>query len=130
MKLSIFTLLLCTVFIFASCSKDDLLKNKDVKKYDKKEALCTWDESKVSDPALWDKYTITPLINDESCDCITSGEIKYVEKNGDLVYIIHYGKGECDNLAYLEKTNCSYGNCKDKKTEKCEFELDCTPGGK
>ena len=134
MKSSIFTLFICTIFILASCGKSDLLKDKDAKKdYDKKEKevdFCTWDGSLVSDPALWNKYVTIPTFHDEDCGCITSGEVKYVEKNGYQVYIVHYGKGECDNIAYLEKTSCPTGECKDKKTEKCAFELDCTPSGK
>ncbi len=94
------------------------------KSCEKNDATCEWDGTKVADSAIWDKYIVEPLITDEQCGCIVSGVVKYVEKAGKTVFIEYYGKGECDEWAYL--VICYDGNCKDKKTEKCKFKLNCT----
>ena len=88
--------------------------------------VCDWDGSKVADPAVWEAYIVEPIVTSEDCGgCIVSGVVKYVKINTDFAYVIYYGKGECDEWAYLVT---HYGATSDKKEEKCKFKLDCDSG--
>jgi len=87
--------------------------------------ICDWDGSKVADPAVWEEHIVEPLVTSEECgDCIVSGVVKYVKINTDFAYVIYYGKGECDEWAWLV---AQYGTS--KKTEKCKFKLACSTEG-
>ena len=94
----------------------------DGKGDDKDEKVCAWDDSKVSDPAVWEKHIVEPLVTGEDCgDCIVSGVVKYSKINTDFAYVIYYGKGECDNWAYL----VTHYDASGKKVEKCKIKLNC-----
>jgi hypothetical protein len=87
--------------------------------------VCDWDGSKVADPAVWEEHIVEPLVTNEECGgCIVGGVVKYVKTNTDFAYVIYYGKGECDEWAYL----VTYYGASDKKGEKCNFKLDCDSG--
>ena len=89
--------------------------------------VCEWDGSKVSDPDVWEEYIVEPLVTDEACGgCTVAGVVRYVKIDSDFAYEIYYGKGECDEWAYL----VTYYDADDKKVEKCKFKLDCDPCGK
>ncbi len=124
MKLSILSLFVFSLFVFSSCQKDGL--NKKDKDFDKDElSVCAWDGSKVSDTAIWEEYIVEPVVTNDECGCPVEGIVKYVKINTDFAYVIYYGKGECDEWAYL----VTYYDGDSKKTEKCKFQLDCDPGG-
>jgi hypothetical protein len=70
-----------------------------------------------------EKIVVEPLVIDQSCGCVVSGLVKYLE-NGKTVALINYGKGECDTWA--TKQICFDGKCDHKKAKCCKFELDCS----
>lgn len=75
---------------------------------------------------LKSKYIYEPLVIDETCNCIVSGKVKYLE-DCETVALVDYGNGECDNIA--TKTVCKNGNCEAKAgayTEEFEFNCDET----
>ncbi len=90
------------------------------------ESICEWDGSKVADPEVWEEYIVEPLVINEECGgCIVEGVVKYVKIDTDFAYVIYYGKGECDEWAYL----VTYYDGDEKKAKKCKFKLDCDPEG-
>ncbi len=121
---------LLILFTLGSCAKDDLDK-KDYQK-DKKEEIvkdCKWDASEVSDPAIWAEYVVEPIVTSEECgNCIIGGVVKYHKIDTEFAYVIYYGKGECDNEAYLA-TYYDYKKDKGKKVDKCLVTLECEIGG-
>lgn len=95
----------------------------DCKKDELKE--CEWDDAKVSDTTIWEEHIVEPLVTSEECgDCIVDGIVKYVKIDTEFAYVIYYGKGECDQWAYL----VTYFEEEDKKVEKCKFKLACDTG--
>ncbi len=87
--------------------------------------VCEWDGSKVSDLAIWEEHIVEPIVTNDDCGgCIVEGVVKYVKIGTDFAYVIYYGKGECDEWAYLVTY---YGKDEDK-AEKCKIELDCDSG--
>jgi hypothetical protein len=125
MKRSIFSLFVSAFLIFSACQKDETYKkDKDYDKDKNELTICDWDGSKVADTEIWEEYIVEPLVTSEACgSCIVEGIVKYVKINTDFAYVIYYGKGECDNWAYL----VTYYDGESKKTEKCKFQLDCDP---
>lgn len=99
---------------FLACEKEGLGK----KEVDKEIATCEWDAAKVADATIWKEYLVEPLVTSEACGCIVSGEVKYLKIGTDFAYVIYYGKGECDNTAYLVTYD-------DKKEKKCKFTQEC-----
>ena len=71
------------------------------------------------------KFIYEPIIISEDCNCIVSGKVKYL-KDCKTVALIHYGNGECNNLA--TKIICENGNCFDKNQNPImsfEYSIDC-----
>jgi hypothetical protein len=65
---------------------------------------------------------IKPLVTSEECNCIISGEVKYL-KDGKTIALVSYGNGACDDIA--EKVLCVDGNCDNSDAVKCFFTLKC-----
>lgn len=79
--------------------------------------------SKKEDCGLKSKYIYEPIVFDESCNCIVSGKVKYLE-NCKTASLIDYGNGECDNIA--TRTICINGKCEISAGAYIEeFEIDC-----
>lgn len=123
MKFSTISICIITLIAFTSCQKENLEKEKKGA-FEKELAICTWDNTEVEDETVWEEYIIEPIVSAEGCDCITDGVVKYVKTGTDFAYVIYYGKGECDQWAYL----VTYHDGDDKKEEKCKFEMDCEGG--
>ena len=129
MKLSILSFFMLSMLMFSSCQKGDDIKNdklKETKDWDSEKdmddvGICEWDGSKVSDLEIWEEYIVEELVTNEECGCIVEGVVKYVKIDTDFAFEIYYGKGECDNWAYL----VTYYEGDDKKIKKCKFEMDC-----
>ena len=109
MKLFIYIWIL--VICSLSCSKENIFEIS-------KEAGCEkWDG--------YHKFIYDPIIVDENCNCIVAGKVKYLY-NCETKALVHYGNGECDNIAL--KISCKDGNCYDKFGNPClvqEFTINC-----
>ena len=71
------------------------------------------------------KFIYDPIIVDDECNCIVAGKVKYLH-NCETKALVHYGSGECDNMAL--KIFCKDGNCFDKNGnphEVHEFTFEC-----
>ena len=71
------------------------------------------------------KFVYEPIVVSGDCNCIISGKVKYL-KDCKTVALVHYGDGECDNLA--TKIICENGNCFDKydaPIKSYEYKIDC-----
>ena len=62
----------------------------------------------------WEKNIVNPIIKLDDCDCPVAGTIELI-KDGDIIAIIDFGNGLCDNLANKMVDDETY-----------EFEMDCT----
>ncbi len=120
MKLSNLSFFVLSLFMFYSCNKGDDIKEEAIK--DDLE-ICEWDGTKVSDTDIWEEYIVEPLVTNDECGCIVGGVVKYVKIGSDFAFMIYYGKGECNNWAYL----VTYYDDDVKKAKKCKFQMDCTP---
>jgi len=97
--------LILIVFLFSSCCK---LKKEHCNKY-----------------SGYHKFIYDPIVVSEDCNCIVSGKVKYL-KDCKTIALIHYGEGECDNIA--TKIICENGECFDKydqPLESYEFSIKC-----
>ena len=68
---------------------------------------------------------LSAIIVDDECNCIVAGKVKYLQ-NCETKALVHYGDGECDNIAL--KISCIEGNCYDKDGNPYnvqEFTIDC-----
>ena len=87
-----------------------------------------YDLKQETDCEKWDgyhKFIYDPIIVDEECNCVVAGKVKYLQ-NCETKALIHYGNGECDNIAL--KISCLEGNCYDKDGNPYdvhEFTIDC-----
>ncbi len=88
---------------------------------------CDWDESEVAASDVWVKHIVEPIVVKDDCGCPVDGVVEYVKAGSDFAtYVVYYGKGECDEWAFLVTYYDSDES--DKKAEKCKFKLDCDPG--
>ena len=71
------------------------------------------------------KFIYEPIVISEDCNCIVSGKVKYL-KDCETQVLIHYGQGECDDVA--TKIICKNGDCYDENKvpfETYDYTLDC-----
>jgi antitoxin component YwqK of YwqJK toxin-antitoxin module len=79
-------------FFVTSCDISDILAELGDK--DKKER-----EDKNTDRKPYKKM-VEELVWTDDCDCPVAGVEEHYDAEGNLVFTIDYGNGECDNIAY------------------------------
>ena len=73
---------------------------------------------------VYTRYKVEPLISSESCNCIVSGILKFVDiASGETAALIKFGEGDCDDEAY--KITYYHEGCGGSKSQICKLKLDC-----
>ncbi len=98
--LSLFVFVL--MIVFTSCNKENASSDKN-DYYDEISSLEYAIENQNSDLAIkgdgeLEKVITKPLVKLDDCKYIVEGTIEF-RLNGDVVAIIDFGNGECDNIA-------------------------------
>lgn len=110
-------------FSLISCQKDDI--GKDMKEYKSYIPECdVVGYSEYEDDEVYTRYEVEPLVIAESCNCIVSGMLKFVDIDSEeTAAIIKFGEGDCDDIAY--KTTYYRDGCSGEKSVVCKLQLDC-----
>jgi len=82
-------------YIVSSCSKENASSNEDDML---KSALFEEADLMLKGEGDFEKVIINPLVKIEGCDFIVEGTIEF-QKDGEVIVIIDFGDGECDNIA-------------------------------
>jgi hypothetical protein len=88
-------------------------------------SCCKWEKGACTEYKGYHKFIYEPIVISEDCNCIVAGKVKYL-KDCKTVALIHYGDGECDNIA--TKIICENGDCYGKDNEPLEsyeFTIKC-----
>lgn len=117
-------LLAISIAILAGCSDDESTLNESATKnplgISNSEATLT-----LEGDGEYEKVITSPLIKLDDCEYIVAGTIEYF-LDGEVVAIIDYGNGECDNIATKTIDGEVYEFKLDEKGEKDEYEKNIT----
>lgn len=92
----IFLFAIILAFIFTSCSKEnDSSKDDDIFKTSAMEDV---DMMFKGDSDGFEKVITKPLVKIDDCKYIVEGTIEF-RKDGDVIAIVDFGNGECDDVA-------------------------------
>jgi antitoxin component YwqK of YwqJK toxin-antitoxin module len=58
------------------------------------------DDKRGDDKKRGDRVVVEELVYTDDCECPVAGVIEYYDAEGNLLYTIDYGQGECDNIAF------------------------------
>jgi len=67
-----------------------------------------------TDDDKYEKIVVEPIVKSDDCDYIIAGLIE-IYKNGELIYSIDFGDGECDNIAIVTRGDKVFEIDLDKK---------------
>ena len=90
----LFTAVFVSAFLLTSCFKDDSRKMDDLDYLIMNQKA----DIEIKGEGKYEKVLINPIVTNDDCVFIVSGTIGYY-LDDNLVAIIDYGNGECDNLA-------------------------------
>lgn len=87
------------IFIISSCSKDKVSKNNEADLF---KSIYDIEADLKLNGGEFEKVIISPLVKIDNCDYIVAGIIEF-QKEGEVVAVIDYGDGECDDIATITK---------------------------